>query len=371
MKKVGIVYDNIYSMHETQSGFYSHPECKERVLVTVDKLKEHNFYGPDSDEHFIEIEPVDASYDQIKWVHDQSLINEVEKAVASSSNHYLSHMDGDTPVSPHTLSAALKAAGGNFSAIDAIMAGKVDRAFVLCRPPGHHANKGYSRGFCIFNNIALAVHYLLREKGIKKVAILDFDVHAGNGTEDIFWTGTGIEGTDLLFISSHQDPHYFYPGECFVDDIGSGSQKGKIANITFTRGCGDKSMQLALDKIVIPMMHEFKPEIILFSAGFDAHSSDPIGGLKFTEKGYYNIIKKIEPIADEYCKGRMIATLEGGYNLQALARSITDVLAAMSGFSIVEEGEEYEEDARAIEFTENKLIPSLEEILSPYWSCFK
>jgi len=297
MKKVGIVYDDIYSKHETQSGFYSHPECKERVLVTIDKLTQHNLFGKNADEHFIHINPVEADYNQIKWVHSEELIKDVEKALHNSSDHYLSYMDGDTPVSPYTLSAALKAAGGNFSAIDAVFSGVVDRAFVLCRPPGHHANRGRSRGFCIFNNIALAIHYLIRTKNVKRIAVYDFDVHAGNGTEDIFWNGTGVEGSELLFISSHQDPRTFYPGECFIDDIGDGKQKGKIINITFAAGCGDKSENLVLDKIIVPIIREFKPEIILFSAGFDAHKDDPIGGLAFTEKTYYNIIKKIELIS--------------------------------------------------------------------------
>lgn len=367
MKKVGLVYDDIYAKHDT-AGYYSHPECIDRVLRTIDLLKKHQIYGKDHKEEFVPIQPRSATFDEIQWVHDRNLIEKIEYSVSQSTDSRRSYMDGDTPVSPQSLNAALKAAGGNFEAIDAVLEGKVDRAFVLCRPPGHHANKGFSRGFCLFNNVALAAHYLIRKKNIKRVGIYDFDVHAGNGTEDLLWNG--IPGGEVLFISSHQDPRSFYPGECFAEDIGEGSQKGKIANITFRADSGDKCMKSALNEVILPMFREFKPEVILFSAGFDGHHSDPIGGLGFTDQGFGNIIKAFEPIAEEYAHGRMIATLEGGYNLDSLARSIANVVSAMSGGSMVENDDEFSDSEDNGEYTTGVLLPELKDILSPYWKCF-
>lgn len=367
MKKVGIIYDDIYAKHDT-AGYYSHPECIERVLKTIELLKNHQMYGSGHKEEFIPIPPRSATFEEIQWAHSKSLIDKIESAVSQSSETRRSYMDGDTPLSPQSLNAALKAVGGNFTAIDMVLEKKIDRAFVVCRPPGHHANSGFSRGFCLFNNIALAAHYLIKKKGIKRVGIYDFDVHAGNGTEDLLWKG--IPGGEVLFISSHQDPRSFYPGECFAEDIGEDTQKGKIANITFRADSGDICMKNALNEIILPMFREFKPEIILFSAGFDGHHSDPIGGLGFTDQGFGNIIKAFEPIADEYANGRMIATLEGGYNLDALARSISNVISVMAGDSMVETEDEFTDNESNIEFTNGILIPELKEILQPYWKCF-
>ncbi|MBD3352223.1 MAG: hypothetical protein GF364_12110 [Candidatus Lokiarchaeota archaeon] len=364
MKKIGIVYDDIFAEHHTQ-GWFSHPECKERVLHTIDVLKEHEMYGKDHAENYVPIMPRDATFEELNWCHEQALIEWVKDAVSKSSEKRLEHMDGDTPVSPQSLNAALQAAGGNFEAIDKIMEGKINRAFVLCRPPGHHANKGRSRGFCLFNNIILATHYLTRKKGIKKVAIFDFDVHAGNGSEDLIWRG--IPEGEVLFISSHQDPRAFYPFECHADEIGDGAQKGKIVNITYAPGSGDQCINLALDEIVSPLFREFKPEFILISAGFDAHHTDPIGGLGFTDQSYGNMINKLSPIADEFASGRMAATLEGGYNIDSIARSISNVISTMSTGKLIEDEDEFQEKSDRVEYTENVLIPKIQGFIAPYW----
>jgi acetoin utilization deacetylase AcuC-like enzyme len=194
-------------------------------------------------------------------------------------------------------------------------------------------------------------------------------VHAGNGTEEIFWDGTGLENKELLMISTHQNPSYFYPGTGFIDEIGGGSNKGKIVNIPFERYCGDQSMDLVLREIIGPLLSEFEPEFIYFSAGFDGHYRDPVGGLNFTAEGFGNIVKFLEPISEEFSGGRFAFTLEGGYNIKALGRSIVNVINVSTGGSILYE-DNHTEPKDNTEFTAKKLIPLVQETLKPYWNCF-
>lgn len=371
MKKVGIVYNDIFVEHRTNGRYAGHPECRERLETTVSKLKEHEMLGDDANEHFIHLDPRMADEEQIKWAHDPILIEQVQRAVKKAKGNSRVHLDGDTPVSSQSYDAALYAAGGNFSAIDAIFNGKINRAFILCRPPGHHANKTRARGFCLFNNVVLATHYLAKEKGLKKIAIVDFDVHAGNGTEDLLWNGIPGSDAEVLMISSHQDPRSFYPFECFPHDIGADKEEGKIINITLAPDSSDDSMNYAFKNLTLPALEEFKPEFILVSAGFDAHKSDPIGGLSLTVQQYGEMIKKLNKVSEKYAKGRLMATLEGGYNLSALSKSIANVVHTMSDDRNVEMEDEYDEDSRVFEYTMHKVVPGIHEILAPYWGCFE
>ena len=368
MKNVGIVYDDIYAEHKT-TLMYSHPERPDRVTHAIMRLKEEEMYGENRKTHFFETTPRLATSEEISLSHSESLINDIRKKVdkAAKFDQNLT-MDADTVISGESYDAALYAAGGNFAAIDAIFDGIINSAFVLCRPPGHHANVGAARGFCLFNNVILATQYLMREKGLKKVAIIDWDAHAGNGSEDIVYEGVPNtpDDAELLFFSIHQDPNTLYPGTCFPNEIGEGKQKGKIVNITLPPRSGDNCMQLALDQVILPMLHEFKPEYILFSAGFDGHYKDQLTNLGYTSQGYGKIIEKVLPVAEEYAKGRISLTLEGGYNLGAQSNSIVNVLSILSGGSMVVEDDE-QENSQCYEYTENKLIPYLRELLQPYW----
>lgn len=367
MKKLGIVYNPIYADHRTGRG---HPETHERVLQTIELLKKHDMYGEKCGENFISVDSRKATLEEISWVHSKLLIDRVKQAVTRAGDTTgRIHMDGDTLVSKHSFDAALRAVGGNFAAIDAIFERKINRAFILCRPPGHHTNTNASRGFCLFNNVALGCNYLFRKKNINKIAIVDFDVHAGNGTEEIFWDGTGMKGKDVLMISTHQNPSYFYPGTGFVEEIGGGSNKGKIVNIPFERHCGDQSMAHVLREIIGPLLNEFEPEFIYFSAGFDAHYRDPVGGLNFTAEGYGNIVQFLEPISEKFSEGRFAFTLEGGYNIGALGRSIVNILNVSVGGSILYFDNHIEPDSTA-EYTAKTLIPLIKETLKPYWNCF-
>ncbi|MHA1111467.1 MAG: histone deacetylase family protein [Promethearchaeota archaeon] len=368
MKNVGIVYDNIYAEHKT-TLMYSHPERPDRVTHAIKRLKEEEMYGENRKSNFFEIAPRLATPQEILLSHTKSLVDDIKRKVEKAAQNHLNlTMDADTVISGESYTAALYAAGGNFAAIDAIFDGKISSAFVLCRPPGHHANRGASRGFCLFNNVILATQYLMNEKGLKNVAIIDWDAHAGNGSEDLVRNGVPNvpEDAELLFFSIHQDPRTLYPGTCFPDEIGEGKQKGKIVNITLLPHSGDKCMQLALDQLILPMLHEFKPEYILFSAGFDGHYKDQLTNLGYTSQGYANIVEKILPVANEYAKGRISLTLEGGYNLEAQSNSIVNVISKLSGEGIIFEEDE-QESSECLAYTENKLIPYLKELLEPYW----
>ncbi len=367
MKEVGIVYDPIYAEHYTGN----HPECADRVLTTIKLLTTNGMYGENRESHYHEITPYNASLEQLSWIHQESLIRTAEEKTAQvMGTGAYTHIDGDTIVSEDTLDASYKAAGGNLAAIDAIMNNKIDRGFVLCRPPGHHANTRRSSGFCIFNNIALDVEYLARKKGIKKVAIVDFDVHAGNGTEAIFENGVsgGQSDSEVLIFSLHQHPRTLYPGTCYPEDIGSGKQEGKTCNITLFPGAANQDVQYSFNKILLPMLNEFQPEFILISAGFDAHHSDRLAGLNYNYQLYHWMTQKIAEVSEKYAHGRMLATLEGGYNLDAISKSISNVMKAMRGEPCMYNEDDHA-DERAYSFTEEKLVPTLNEILDPYWDC--
>ncbi|MBN2155556.1 MAG: histone deacetylase [Candidatus Lokiarchaeota archaeon] len=368
MKNVGIVYDHIYAEHKTNL-MYSHPERADRVIHAISRLREEGMYGENRRSNFFEIQPRLAALEEIHLAHSESLITEIqEKTVRAAKFHQNLTTDPDTVLSGESYTAALYAAGGNFSAIDAIFDGIINSAFILCRPPGHHANVSASRGFCVFNNIILATQYLMREKRIKKVAIIDWDAHAGNGSEDIVYSGVPNvpEEAELLFFSIHQDPRTLYPGTCFPEDIGQGKQKGKIVNITLPPRSGDDCVQLALDHLILPMLREFKPEYILFSAGFDGHHRDHLTNLGYTSQGYGKIIDKVMPVAEEFAQGRMSLTLEGGYNLEAQSNSIVNVVSKLSGAGLIIEEDQKTND-QCLEYTENKLIPYLKKLLGPYW----
>ena len=367
MKNVGIVYDEIYSRHDTGN----HPECADRVTFTINQFKEYQLYGPDALSHFKAIDPRKATLDQIRWGHKGDLITRVETAVEGTKILYdrRDYLDGDTVVSPASYDAALYATGGNFAAIDAIFRGEIDRAFVLCRPPGHHSNFNACRGFCIFNNVVLAAQYLIREKGMKRIAIVDFDAHAGNGTEDMI--ESGLEGGDLLFFSMHQHPRTLYPGTCYIEDIGREKQKGKIVNLTFAPYSGQQCVELGFKQIILPMLEEFKPDFILISAGFDAHHEDPLTALGFQDSTYAWMIQQLAAFSEKTAQGRISCTLEGGYNLQAIANSISNVVSTLADDKVLFKEDFYGEEDTVIEFTEQKLLPDLSKILAPYWSCLK
>jgi acetoin utilization deacetylase AcuC-like enzyme len=230
--------------------------------------------------------------------------------------------DPDTHTSPESYQTALLAAGGVLTAVEAVMDGAADNAFAIVRPPGHHALPARAMGFCLFNNVAIAARYLIRRRGLKRVLVVDWDVHHGNGIQDIFY-----DSPEVLYFSTHQFP--FYPGTGGLDEIGVGAGTGYTVNVPMPATFGDDEYLRVFDDVLAPVARQYRPEFILISSGFDAHFRDPLGGMQVTEAGFAALAQRVKRLAAECCGGRMAAALEGGYDLQALADSGRSVLEEM------------------------------------------
>ncbi|MDA3821907.1 MAG: histone deacetylase [Bacteroidales bacterium] len=312
MKKTAYLYDPIYMSHDTGQG---HPECPERLMHIHSKIQSSTYF-----KNLLLVEPCNASFSDIELIHTRAYIKRVQKEIESNTE-FLDSID--TVVCRDSFDIAIKAVGGCLALCNMVMDGKAQNGFCAVRPPGHHAEKDYAAGFCIFNNIAIAAKYIQQKHSIKKVAIMDWDVHHGNGSQHSFYNDDTV-----LYISTHQMP--LYPGTGAENDRGSGKGEGYTLNIAMNPGSGNAEMQDAFDDIIIPALDSFQPEVLLVSAGFDAHKSDPLASLKLTTDMYYNMAKMLKESAEKHSKGRIICFLEGGYNLTALANSVDKVMQAFS-----------------------------------------
>lgn len=315
--KIGYVYDPIYLRHDT--GY--HVESARRLEAIVSRLEESRL-----SQRLTLIKPRPASLEELALVHTKQHIAQVE-AVARMGGGSL---DADTVMSPDSYEAALYAAGGAIKAAEAVMDGEVNSAFALVRPPGHHATPTHAMGFCLFNNIAVAARYAMLKYRLERVLIIDFDVHHGNGTQDVFY-----DDPQVGYISTHEYP--FYPGTGNVEETGGDKARGTKLNIPFPAGCGDAEYALAYEQIIMPAARRFKPQLILVSAGYDPHWSDQIAIMQVSVAGFAQIVKNIKRLADELCAGRVALTLEGGYNLSALAASVKATFQVLLGEKTIED----------------------------------
>lgn len=315
--KVGIVYDPIYLDHDTGS----HPECSERLVRIMSLLESCGTLN-----ELISIAPRMATESEIMLVHTQEHFLRVESACV----HGGAWLDGDTFASRGSCKAGLYAAGGLLRAVDEVMSGQLNSAFALVRPPGHHATQTHAMGFCLFNNIAIAARYAQQSHGLKRILIADFDVHHGNGTQDTFY-----DDPDVLYFSSHLYP--YYPGSGDVDEVGVGAGMGTTVNVPLPGGCGDVEYHRVYSEILAPVARRFKPELILVSAGYDPHWSDHLATMQLSVKGFADIMGIIKSLADELCKGRVVVTLEGGYNLEALSYGVKATFDVLLGKSAIDD----------------------------------
>jgi len=285
--------------HDMGSG---HPESPDRLRAVMEALKADAFNGLDRREA-----PM-AELDQIARVHPRDYVDQILAAIPKSG---LVQLDPDTAACPASGEAALRASGAVCAAVDAVMAGEANNAFCAVRPPGHHAEQTRPMGFCIFNNVAVGALQAREAHGVTRVAVVDFDVHHGNGTQAMFW-----DDENLFFGSSHQSP--FYPGTGSEAERGA---TGNIVNAPLAAGSGSREFRQVWEGIILPALVDFKPEFLLISAGFDAHEADPLASLRLNDEDFIWATRRLMKIADEHCKGRIVSTLEGGYDLAALARS--------------------------------------------------
>ena len=359
----GIVYSPIYLEHRIGT----HVESHERLVAIMEFLEDKKILENDD---FKLIKPRKANIEQIQYVHEKSLIKEVKNVSdLAGTTGYIQHLDMDTAVSAKTYEAALYSTGGNLQGIDEILNGSVKNVFAPVRPPGHHSNAYKCAGFCIFNNVAIAAEYLLREKGFKRIVIIDWDCHAGNGTSDILYNGR--ESGEIIFFDSHQDGRTLYPGTGFVDDIGTGNGEGKIINFPMPPRAADDVNIIFYNEIIEPICNVFKPEFILISAGFDTHWTDRLTNMGWTYQGPANYLNKIKSLAKTYANDRILITLEGGYEIDKQARAVYNCLQILNekNNNLIEE-KPRSSDQEILNYINNKLVPRLKKNLNPYWNCF-
>jgi acetoin utilization deacetylase AcuC-like enzyme len=302
MKRTAIVYDP-FNLRHTLEG---HPENQRRLRSTMDLLQDDGVL-----DRLAKVASTPAPEDAILRVHTPAYLERLQVITQRGGGH----LDADTYVNGDSYEAAIRAAGGLMNLVDAVMWRQVDNGLALVRPPGHHALAHNGMGFCIFANVAVAARWAQQQHGVQRVLIVDFDVHHGNGTQDIFY-----EDPSILFVSTHQFP--YYPGTGAATEMGVEGGYGATVNIPFPPHVGDQGYLDAFQKVLSPLARRFKPELIMLSAGFDAHWMDPLASMGVSITGYMALVQELMALADELCGGRLVCVLEGGYNLQVLAHSV-------------------------------------------------
>jgi acetoin utilization deacetylase AcuC-like enzyme len=305
LAETGLVYGEIYLEHDTGPH---HPERPQRLTAIIEALENSALLH-----RLLRIEPEPAERNVLELCHTARYIDEFKSAV-EDSDPFLS--TEECILSPATFEVALCAVGGVLKGVDHVMEGKVRNCFCAVRPPGHHAGSYRAMGFCFFNNVAIAVKYLQKQYGIQRIAVIDWDVHHGNGTQYMF-----DKDPTVYFVSFHQDPSSCYPGTGRDSEIGYGLGKGFTQNFPMPAGAGEQEYLDAMERVE-QAMQKFRPQFVLISAGFDAHISDPLAHVRLTAKGYAELTRKIRSIADQHAEGRLVSVLEGGYDLEALAESV-------------------------------------------------
>jgi len=304
------------------------------------------------------VEPVSATTRDLELIHKPDYIQMVKRICESGGGT----LDlGDTIASPESFGVARLAVGGALKAVDAVMKEESRNAFAFVRPPGHHAGPYYAMGFCIFNNVAFAAGHLLRDFGLERILILDIDAHHGNGTQDIFY-----ETNRVLYVSLHQDPRGF-PGTGFVDETGKDEGLGYTVNIPLPFRTGDPAYWKAIEEVVLPIVHQYKPQFILVSAGFDGYCRDTVAELSLSAFIYPRVFKAILELAHQLCQDRVVAVLEGGYRLSFLRKASVATVAQMAGLKYEISDVRPPSDLKAQKAAE-KIIDDVKRAQSSYWS---
>jgi acetoin utilization deacetylase AcuC-like enzyme len=305
---LALIHTDQFTHHDPPPG---HPESPARGEVMEVVAREWRERGGEV------IAPREATREQLARVHDAEHLRRIEETAGHATS-----LDLDTYTSPESYELALRAAGACVDAVEHVLAGRHDRALAMVRPPGHHAERNRAMGFCLYNNVAVAAAHA-RALGASRVAIVDFDVHHGNGTQHIFEADPTV-----LYVSTHQYP--FYPGTGAAGEIGSGAARGYTVNVPLEVGAVDEDYRLVFAEVVLPILRQFKPDLVVVSAGFDAHERDPLAGMRLTTDAFAAMTNDLRLLADECCGGRLVVATEGGYDLKALAACLRGMLNVLS-----------------------------------------
>lgn len=312
MRKTAILKDDLFLQHDPGRN---HPESPERLQVVYDVLDQQQIKPFFKTPQFSTV-----SHETICLNHSSSLVEQVEK----TSGHSYGALDADTTTSAESYDAACLAVGALVSGVDLLVEKKIDNGFALVRPPGHHAEQHRAMGFCLFNNVAIAARHAIEKHGLERILIVDWDLHHGNGTQNSFY-----ETDKVLYCSTHQYPHY--PGTGSVYETGRGKGEGYTINIPMGGGQGDMEYTAAFRDVILPVSRLYQPQLILLSAGFDICHGDPLGAMRVSHEGFGLMSRLLLELADEVCDGRLLATLEGGYDLTGLRDGVFSVLSEMCG----------------------------------------
>ena len=348
MNKTGIVKDDRYLDHMMDPG---HPESPERLRVIYKMLEEPEMKG------FLEkVKPRPATREELEMIHTPSYIDLVAKTAGKPSYR----LDMDTSTCAKSYDTALLAAGGLLELIKEVMEGRLNNGFALVRPPGHHAERDRAMGFCLFNNVAIAARYAINNFSLKKILIVDWDVHHGNGTQNSFY-----EDPQVLYFSTHRYG-FFYPGTGSATETGKGKGLGFTVNVPFSTGAGDAEYGNIFEKFLKPIALEYQPQLVLVSAGFDIHYDDPLGGMEVTEGGFSRMTQILMEIAQATAQGKLVITLEGGYDVSGQGRSVKEVLRKLAQVSPFDKKDLLEKEKINYSRIE-RLILQLKEIQKQYW----
>ncbi len=312
MRKTALFMDPLFICHDP--GF-DHPESPNRLKVIHEVLDD-----PKIKTNFVYPEFTAAAYKTVALNHSTELVNRV----AETAGKIFDSLDPDTKTSPDSYAAAMLAVGALTTGIDLLQNKDIDNGFAMIRPPGHHAEKKQSMGFCLFNNVAIAARYAIKQYGIKRIMIVDWDLHHGNGTQNAFY-----ETDKVLYVSTHQYP--YYPGTGNVEETGKGKGKGFTVNIPLPGYQGDMEYASIFNNIVVPIAREYKPELILVSCGFDIYKDDPLGLMQVTAPGFAYLTRSLVSLAEEMCTGKILVTLEGGYDLTGQRDGALAVISELCG----------------------------------------
>jgi acetoin utilization deacetylase AcuC-like enzyme len=341
--------DLVYYYPQGHEGHYEigHPERPERVEAIRSALEEDGLWHK-----YPHLQPLDLPENVLHEIHSSEYLEALEDICLNGM-----HFDADTYTKPASWDLARNAAGGAAAVAKTVWSGKSKRGFALTRPPGHHATPQRAMGFCLLNNVALAAEYLLQLEGASRLAIIDLDLHHGNGTQDIFFSRG-----DVFYLSTHQYP--FYPGTGWLDETGLGPGVMKTANFPLPQFSGDEAFFTIMDELILPILDRFSPEMILVSYGFDPHWRDPLGNLQLTSGGYGKLVDSLTSWADEHCQGKISLFLEGGYDLEAARDCSLAVVAALLGEN---SPERLDEAVAASQFGESSTFLSIVEQAKQLW----